>query len=165
MQEINVGGKVYIPKDDLKALIEAEKKEIREAAGLDSFREDEKRQGELIAVTRLEARMFPKENARRVFARLDAMDRVIVYDGEEELMYFEMWCGHIREGESTPVFSSDPQDALRFKDKGMARKTIEKIIKLYPDFEDRLHTRADGKTKDERLLAAIFEDDDEYGED
>lgn len=62
-------------------------------------------------------------------------DMVIgVYSKDSGCLWFRFWCKHIpgHEGESMPVFSTDPRDALRFAYSDMAEAVKEQIEKDYP---------------------------------
>lgn len=57
---------------------------------------------------------------------------------------------HVEPGESAPMFSGGNANVMRFKYKGMAEKTAEKIGKMYPDLSDRLHVMVyEDKTDDD----------------
>lgn len=45
----------------------------------------------------------------------------------------------VEPGESVPMFTGGKAPIMRFKYKGMAEKTAEKIAEMYPEFEGRLH--------------------------
>ena len=47
----------------------------------------------------------------------------------------------VKQGESVPIFSTIPTKLMRFKYKGMAEKTAEKIEKMYPEFAGKLHVQ------------------------
>lgn len=77
------------------------------------------------------------------------------YDEHDAPMWFSQWIkysddlphpvknwlgqAHVEPGESAPMFSGGNADIMRFKYKGMAEKTAEKIGKMYPELNDRLH--------------------------
>ena len=48
---------------------------------------------------------------------------------------------HVEPGESVPMFSGGNAPIMRFKYKGMAEKTAEKIAKMYPEFDGKLHVQ------------------------
>ena len=102
---------------------------------------------------------------------------IIVYnDGENGNLYFNQWIKYrddmpqelkklfektgTKEGESVPMFSSDPDEALCFSDGGMAMQIMKKLKEMYPEWDGDLysipHKYRNAKTAEERLLAAIF---------
>ena len=47
----------------------------------------------------------------------------------------------VKPGESVPIFSTISIKLMRFKYKGMAEKTAEKIADKYPEFAGKLHVQ------------------------
>lgn len=77
--------------------------------------------------------------------------------GEDNGSWFSQWIKHrddlpqstkdwleaagVEPGESVPMFTGGNAPVMRFKYKGMAEKTAEKIAEMYPQFEGKLHVQ------------------------
>lgn len=86
--------------------------------------------------------------------------------GEDNGSWFSQWIKHrddlpqgtkdwleaagVEPGESVPMFTGGNAPIMKFKYKGMAEKTAEKIAEMYPQFEGKLHVQIYEEMPDDR---------------
>ena len=169
--EIELNGKKYVDKEELRALIREHKKKTKEGTEPGFIEQDSgKRIAAYMALNHLGAALTTDEEREESMRRILNSPKIIVHlDEKGNAAFFRMWCKNsplkkelgLKDGDSVPVFSERYEDALVFADAGMAQKQIEKISRLFPIFGKRLSALNPGKMSREqwRELAVLF-----YGE-
>ena len=169
--EIELNGRKYVDKEELRALIKEHKKKTKEGTEPGFIEQDSgKRLAGYMALNHLGAALTTNEERETAMRNILNSPKIIVHlDENGDAAFFRMWCKNsplkkelgLKEGDSVPVFSTEQEDALVFADAGMAQKQIEKIGKMFPKFGERLSALNPGKMSKEewRGLAALF-----YGE-
>lgn len=158
LNEITVNGRVYVDKEELRKLIREHKKKADEGTEAGFIEPDKgKRMAAVMALNHLGSVLTTKEERDAEMERIRRKQKVIFhYDKEkDEFTYFRFWCKNtpdkgkefkalmeeigIGEGQSVPVFSSEPGDAMRFADTDAASGCKAKIEELFPVMADNLH--------------------------
>ena len=169
--EIELNGRKYVDKEELRALIREHKKKAKAGTEPGFIEWDNgKKEAAYMALNRLGAVLTTDKEREESMRRILNTPKIIVhFDENGDAAFFRMWCKNsplkkelgLKEGDSVPVFSTEYEDALVFQDAGMAQKQIEKIGKMFPKFGERLSALNPGKMRREqwRELAVLF-----YGE-
>lgn len=152
--EIELNGRKYVDKEQLRALIKEHKKKAKEGTEPGFIERDSgKRLAAYMALNHLGAALTTDEEREAAMRRIMNSPKIIVhFDENGDAAFFRMWCRNsplikefgIREGDSVPVFSTEYRDALVFKDGEMAKKQLQKIRALFPKFGERLKILSPG---------------------
>ena len=166
--EIELNGRKYVDKEELRALIKEHKKKTKEGTEPGFIENDSgKRRAAYMALNHLGAALTTDEEREESMRRILNSPKIIVHlDENGDAAFFRMWCKNsplkkelgLKEGDSVPVFSEKYEHALVFADAGMAQKQIEKIGKMFPKFGERLSALNPGKMSREqwRELSVLF---------
>ena len=169
--EIDLNGRKYVDKEELRALIKEHKKKAKAGTEPGFFEQNSgKRLAAYMALNHLGAALATDEERETAMRNILNSPKIIVHLNENgDAAFFRMWCKNsplkkelgLKEGDSVPVFSTEQEDALVFADAGMAQKQIEKITGMFPKFGKRLSALNPGKMSREqwRELSVLF-----YGE-
>lgn len=185
LTEINVDGRVYVDKEELRKLIGEHKCETLkgEKHGFIEKNEERRRAG-YMALNHLQSVIFSDEAMDAAKKRVDKMkkQRVIIAfttdkSGERKMDYFTAWIKMksdlpekvrkqlqeigLKENESAPMFASDWQEAMVFDDAEFAKKQAERVKEFFDENDEvisvpYLHIATKGGR---RLLNAIFSED------
>ena len=173
--EIELNGRVYVDKEELRALIKEHKKKTKEGTEPGFIEWDNgKKEAAYMALNRLGAALTTDKERETAMRNILNSPKIIVHlDKNGNASFFYMWCKNsplkkelgLKEGDSVPVFSTEQEDALVFEDAGMAQKQIEKITELFPKFGKRLSALNPGRMSREkwRKLAVLFYGESEGG--
>lgn len=174
--EIELNGRVYVDKEELRALIREHKKKAKAGTEPGFIEEDsKKRLAAVMTLNHLGAELITDKERETAMRNILNSPKIIVHlDENGNASFFRMWCKNsplkkelgLKEGDSVPVFSTEQEDALVFSDAGMAHKQIEKITELFPKFGERLSALNPGKMSMEqwRELAVLFYGEPEEGD-
>ena len=166
--EIELNGRKYVDKEELRALIKEHKKKTKEGTEPGFIEQDSgKRLAGYMALNHLGAELTTDDERKEAMWNILNSPKIIVHlDENGGASFFRMWCKNsplkkelgMEEWDSVPVFSERYEDALVFADERMAQKQMEKISKMFPKFGERLSALNPGKMSREewRGLAVLF---------
>lgn len=162
LEEINVDGKTYVSKAELRALIKSEKDKV--LAGTEKgYIQPKKgrRMAAFCALNHLGALINKREIDQYKHDNITHQKYIIMsvnMDKQECFLYFRGWCNHVpgKDGD-VPIFTEDPTEAVEYAEVVTARKIAEQIVSEYPML--KLEAVPRGRVRIEtglRMLHAIY---------
>lgn len=137
LEEINLDGKIYVNKAELRALIKSEKGKV--LAGTEKgYIEKQKgrRIAAFLALNHLSMLINKREIDQYKHDNITHQKHIIMSVNMEEqecFLYFRGWCNHVPGSTGyVPIFTEDPTEAVEYDEEVTARKIADQIISEYP---------------------------------